>query len=133
MVDWVMIEYRWLACYVTCTYLRHRTPTNYILWNVTITITCEFDLGRVEVCLADLVRRQSATLQTLLMAWQKTFSLSKRAKGCYLVTEEILAQISQGLQGIQASSHFLRYHFHPDFIFQAGMLFLFMSVVYRRL
>jgi hypothetical protein len=37
------------------------------------------------------------------MAWQKTFSLTKRAKGCYLITEEILAQISHGLQGVQAS------------------------------
>lgn len=40
------------------------------------------------------------------MAWQKTFSLSKRAKGCYLVTEEVLAQINEGLQGVQVSCHF---------------------------
>ena len=37
------------------------------------------------------------------MAWQKTFSLSKKAKGCHLVTDEILAQILPGLQGVQAS------------------------------
>ncbi|KAF8237760.1 hypothetical protein L208DRAFT_1388678 [Tricholoma matsutake] len=41
------------------------------------------------------------------MAWQKTFSLSKRAKGCYLVTEEVLAQINEGLQGVQAGMLFL--------------------------
>lgn len=35
------------------------------------------------------------------MGWQKTFSLSKRAKGCHLVTEEVLAQINPGLQGVE--------------------------------
>ena len=37
------------------------------------------------------------------MGWQKTFTLSRRAKGCHLVTNEILAQIEPGLQGIQVS------------------------------
>jgi hypothetical protein len=35
------------------------------------------------------------------MAWQKTFSLSKRAKGCHLVTEEVSTQIAEGLRGVQ--------------------------------
>lgn len=38
------------------------------------------------------------------MGWQKTFTLSKRAKGCHLVTDEILSQIRPGLQDVQASS-----------------------------
>ncbi|KAF8078526.1 hypothetical protein FPV67DRAFT_1571462 [Lyophyllum atratum] len=41
------------------------------------------------------------------MPWQKTFSLSKRAKGCHLVTEEVLLQIEPGLQGVQAGMLFL--------------------------
>lgn len=41
------------------------------------------------------------------MAWQKTFSLSKRTKGCHLVTDEVLAQISEGLEGVQAGMLFL--------------------------
>jgi hypothetical protein len=50
------------------------------------------------------------------MAWQKTFSLSKRAKGCHLVTEEVLAQINEGLQGIQASCRFPSYHIHSNLL-----------------
>ena len=35
------------------------------------------------------------------MAWQKTFTLAKRSKGCHLITEEVLAQIEAGLNGVQ--------------------------------
>ncbi|KAH0590617.1 hypothetical protein H2248_000749 [Termitomyces sp. 'cryptogamus'] len=52
------------------------------------------------------------------MGWQKTFNLLERAKGCHLVTKEILAEIGSGLEGVQA-----------------GMLFLFMLaklIVYGR-
>ena len=35
------------------------------------------------------------------MAWQKTFTLAKRSKGCHLVTEEVLSQIEAGLNGVQ--------------------------------
>ena len=35
------------------------------------------------------------------MGWQKSFSLPTRSKGCHLVTEEVLAHINPGLQGVQ--------------------------------
>ena len=38
------------------------------------------------------------------MGWQKTFTLSKRSKGCHLVTDEVRSQIKPGLEGVQASS-----------------------------
>ncbi|KAK7694815.1 hypothetical protein QCA50_002003 [Cerrena zonata] len=41
------------------------------------------------------------------MGWQKTFTLNRRAKGCHLVTEEILAQIQPGLRDIQVGMLFL--------------------------
>jgi hypothetical protein len=37
------------------------------------------------------------------MGWQKTFTLSKRAKGCHLVTEEVASQIQAGLLGVEVS------------------------------
>ncbi|KXN89938.1 UPF0047 protein C4A8.02c [Leucoagaricus sp. SymC.cos] len=45
------------------------------------------------------------------MGWQKTFILSRRSKGCHLVTDEIVSHISEGLRDVQV-----------------GMLFLFMYV-----
>jgi thiamine phosphate synthase YjbQ (UPF0047 family) len=33
------------------------------------------------------------------MPWQKTFSLSRRAKGCHLVTDEVQQQLAEGLRG----------------------------------
>jgi len=41
------------------------------------------------------------------MAWQKTFTLAKRSKGCHLVTDEVLAQIEAGLNGVQIGMLFL--------------------------
>ncbi|KAJ1308474.1 hypothetical protein OPQ81_004178 [Rhizoctonia solani] len=32
------------------------------------------------------------------MPWQKTITLARRSKGCHLVTDEILSQISEGLR-----------------------------------
>lgn len=40
------------------------------------------------------------------MGWQKTFTLARRAKGCHLVTDEILSQITPGLQNVQVSPAF---------------------------
>jgi hypothetical protein len=37
------------------------------------------------------------------MAWQKTFTLSRKRKGCHLVTEEIVSHIQPGLLGVEAS------------------------------
>ena len=54
--------------------------------------------------------RDAETLLPLLlhrMGWQKAFTLSKRAKGCHLVTDEILAQIRPGLQDVQVSGGLL--------------------------
>ncbi|KIP11423.1 hypothetical protein PHLGIDRAFT_27908 [Phlebiopsis gigantea 11061_1 CR5-6] len=41
------------------------------------------------------------------MGWQKTFTLSRRAKGCHLVTDEILSQVGPGLQDVQVGMLFL--------------------------
>jgi secondary thiamine-phosphate synthase enzyme len=41
------------------------------------------------------------------MAWQKTFTLAKRSKGCHLVTEEILSHIESGLSTVQIGMLFL--------------------------
>jgi len=41
------------------------------------------------------------------MGWQKSFTLSKRAKGCHLVTEEIVNHIRPGLQDVQIGMLFL--------------------------
>ncbi|KAI0800878.1 hypothetical protein C8Q74DRAFT_1239165 [Fomes fomentarius] len=41
------------------------------------------------------------------MGWQKTFTLVRRSKGCYLVTDEVLAQIEPGLQGVRVGMLYL--------------------------
>lgn len=41
------------------------------------------------------------------MGWQKTFTLSRRAKGCHLVTNEIVNNIRDGLRDIEAGMLFL--------------------------
>ncbi|KAF8730476.1 hypothetical protein AX14_005529 [Amanita brunnescens Koide BX004] len=41
------------------------------------------------------------------MAWQKTFTLSRKGKGCHLVTEEIVSQLQPGLLGVEAGMLFL--------------------------
>lgn len=68
------------------------------------------------------------------MGWQKTFTLPRKSKGCHLVTNEVVSQISEGLQGVQVNSWgcVLRlYTFaHLNFVYkQIGMLFLFMYVI----
>lgn len=35
------------------------------------------------------------------MGWQKTFSLPRRSKGCQLVTDHVLAQISEGIKDVK--------------------------------
>ncbi|KAF8168008.1 hypothetical protein B0H34DRAFT_645622 [Crassisporium funariophilum] len=37
------------------------------------------------------------------MGWQHTFTLAKRAKGCHLVTDEVVGHIRPGLEGVKAS------------------------------
>ncbi|KAI9513026.1 hypothetical protein F5148DRAFT_972532 [Russula earlei] len=41
------------------------------------------------------------------MAWQKTFTLGRRSKGCHLVTDEVLSHIEPGLNGVQIGMLFL--------------------------
>ncbi|KZT30486.1 hypothetical protein NEOLEDRAFT_1153001 [Neolentinus lepideus HHB14362 ss-1] len=41
------------------------------------------------------------------MVWQKSFSLARRAKGCHLVTEEVLTQIQPGLKDVKAGMLYL--------------------------
>jgi secondary thiamine-phosphate synthase enzyme len=41
------------------------------------------------------------------MGWQKTFSLPRRSKGCHLVTDEVLAQISDGIKDVKIGMLFL--------------------------
>ncbi|KAF8198936.1 hypothetical protein BJ912DRAFT_950277 [Pholiota molesta] len=41
------------------------------------------------------------------MGWQKTFSLAKRAKGCHLVTDEVLSNIRPGLEGVKIGMLYL--------------------------
>jgi len=41
------------------------------------------------------------------MGWQKTFTLSRRAKGCHLVTGEVLSHIQDGLDDVGAGMLFL--------------------------
>jgi len=41
------------------------------------------------------------------MGWQTTFTLSRRAKGCHLVTDEITNQIRDGLKDVKAGMLFL--------------------------
>ena len=38
------------------------------------------------------------------MGWQTTFTLEKRAKGCHLVTDEVLSHIRPGLEGVRVGA-----------------------------
>lgn len=35
------------------------------------------------------------------MGWQTTFTLSRRAKGCHLVTDEVVSHIRDGLKDVE--------------------------------
>ncbi|KAK0208262.1 hypothetical protein DFS33DRAFT_1302475 [Desarmillaria ectypa] len=41
------------------------------------------------------------------MGWQKTFTLSRRSKGCHLITDEVRSNIKEGLEGISVGMLFL--------------------------
>ncbi|KAI0788548.1 hypothetical protein C8Q75DRAFT_237878 [Abortiporus biennis] len=41
------------------------------------------------------------------MGWQKTFVLSRRSKGCHLVTDEIMQHIQPGIRDVQVGMLFL--------------------------
>jgi len=46
--------------------------------------------------------------QTVItMGWQKTFTLTRRDKGCYLITDEIIQNIQPGIQDVQVGMLFL--------------------------
>ncbi|PBL01090.1 hypothetical protein ARMGADRAFT_1043148 [Armillaria gallica] len=42
------------------------------------------------------------------MGWQKTFTLSRRSKGCHLITDEVRLNIKEGLEGVSVS------YYNPD-------------------
>lgn len=62
------------------------------------------------------------------MGWQKTFTLGRRAKGCHLVTDEILSNIESGLRDVKVSRSACEDAGMVDesLMAQVGMLFLFM-------
>jgi len=41
------------------------------------------------------------------MGWQHTFSLEKRAKGCHLITDEVISHILPGLENVKVGMLFL--------------------------
>ncbi|KIJ68346.1 hypothetical protein HYDPIDRAFT_81299 [Hydnomerulius pinastri MD-312] len=41
------------------------------------------------------------------MGWQKTFTLPRRSKGCHLVTDDVLTQISDGIENVKVGMLFL--------------------------
>ncbi|CAL1695486.1 unnamed protein product [Somion occarium] len=41
------------------------------------------------------------------MGWQKTFTLARKAKGCHLITDEIVQHVQPGLRGVQVGMLFL--------------------------
>ncbi|KAK7463679.1 hypothetical protein VKT23_007022 [Stygiomarasmius scandens] len=41
------------------------------------------------------------------MGWQKTFTLSRRSKGCYLITDEVLSHIEPGIRDVEIGMLFL--------------------------
>ena len=46
------------------------------------------------------------------MGWQTTFTLSRRAKGCHLVTDEVVRNVRDGLEDIKVL-HFAFIHDAP--------------------
>jgi hypothetical protein len=58
--------------------------------------------------------------------WQKEFALSRRNKGCHLVTDEVLRHIEEGIKDVEVISMSERkgHEFTSDA--QVGMCFLFM-------
>lgn len=38
------------------------------------------------------------------MGWQHTFTLEKKAKGCHLITDEVISHILPGLENVKAST-----------------------------
>jgi hypothetical protein len=57
-----------------------------------------------KVALSKLCNMDNIVLNYTVMGWQTTFILSKRAKGCHLITDEVLRHIRPGLNDVKASS-----------------------------
>lgn len=63
------------------------------------------------------------------MGWQKTFNLLRRSKGCHLVADDVLAQISEGIKDVKIQPLGMgRVQVVFPIALQIGMLFLFMWV-----
>lgn len=58
---------------------------------------CDKYLSLLSMLSMPLVQSSHVTLFSE-MPWQKTFSLAKRSKGCYLITEEVTHHLSEGLR-----------------------------------
>ena len=56
------------------------------------------------------------------MGWQKTFTLSRRAKGCHLVTDEVVRNIRDGLKDVKVASFALRIDLQTDLLNVLAML-----------
>ncbi|KAF9229390.1 hypothetical protein BS17DRAFT_743403 [Gyrodon lividus] len=41
------------------------------------------------------------------MGWQKTFTLPRQSKGCHLVTDAVMTQISEGIRNVEVGMLFL--------------------------
>lgn len=41
------------------------------------------------------------------MGWQKTFTLARRAKGCHLVTDEVMGHIREGVKDVKVGMLYL--------------------------
>lgn len=54
-------------------------------------------------------QRSTIPLEERTMGWQKTFTLSRRAKGCHLVTDEVVRNIQDGLNDVKV----LFFAFYP--------------------
>lgn len=54
-----------------------------------------------EIRIDHLANVLSYLLEGRKMGWQKTFTLSRRAKGCHLVTNEVVSNIRDGLQDVE--------------------------------
>jgi hypothetical protein len=61
------------------------------------------DVKRLEKEIAFRIISDCDLIINLTMGWQTTFTLSKHAKGCYLVTDEVVKHIQPGLKGVEAS------------------------------
>lgn len=75
-----------------------------VIYCMRVACVCTDDgLGTDKMLSPVHVTDSTVTFTFYSMAWQKTFTLSRKRKGCHLVTEEIVSHIQPGLLGVEAS------------------------------